>query len=848
MESTIVIKVKHEETLRRFNARIANGELHLNLVGLREKIIGLFKFTPDAELMLTYIDEDGDIVTLGDNEDLHDVVRQALNPLRITVKLNSEKSIMSSARTSGSSTPLRSPRVHQPSQNLSPDVLLKSVPEPIRRTFTKICTDLASTGAPCGQTLSDLAQCFSEMGLPYLNHLADLQAGANSSNQDGAPGSTTNVPASSQGAEGLKGYAAVSTVLPSGGSQNSSLETKEVVLNSDSKGTDPKFEKENSVKGNGGVKALARQLPGLEVLEAALESAYPKPSSTIEIDLSKEVDCQSGKQLSTGKVVNFSSLSVQPTSITLTGDNKDASDKPNESTGTKSINAHDFPNYPANAVWSKLRSRDSIGGAKDVFQTCLGKFSGTEFIPMNECPFTGMPLGNGTPVAPQCSSHVVQPRRSHGLIGNSGITFHRGVRCDGCGVHTITGPRFKSKVKDDYDLCSICFAQMGNENDYTRMDRPVAHQHRYSSKGLYDLNNWVHTPYKPPVVRCGAVKLGRSKLDSRFIQDVNILDGTIMAPSTPFTKIWRMRNNGSVVWPQGTLLVWIGGDKLSDIFSVDIEIAAAGLPVDQECDIAVDFIAPDCPGRYISYWRMASPSGQKFGQRVWVLIQVEASSKELPHEGFRGFNLNLPPEIVNVNPEPMVVDSLPEINVPNGGMQLVEPMVDASLAKEEEVNFPINNTLLVGGGVVSSSIPAAPASSGPYPITDLSEVAPPVLPRLQAPATVVQISAQDVKEKAHVDENLFKYVEEQSKVEESLLKDLEEMGFKQVDLNKEILRLNEYDLEKSVDDLCGVEGWDHILDELREMGFCDKATNQKLLKKNNGSIKRVVMDLLAGEQ
>lgn len=33
-----------------------------------------------------------------------------------------------------------------------------------------------------------------------------------------------------------------------------------------------------------------------------------------------------------------------------------------------------------------------------------------------------------------------------------------------------------------------------------------------------------------------------------------------------------MRNNGSLVWPQGTQLVWIGGDKLSDIVSVQIEV------------------------------------------------------------------------------------------------------------------------------------------------------------------------------------------------------------------------------------------------------------------------------------
>lgn len=47
-----------------------------------------------------------------------------------------------------------------------------------------------------------------------------------------------------------------------------------------------------------------------------------------------------------------------------------------------------------------------------------------------------------------------------------------------------------------------------------------------------------------------------------------------------------------------------------------------GVAVGNELDIAVDFKAPEQPGRYISYWRMGSPSGVKFGQRVWVLIQV----------------------------------------------------------------------------------------------------------------------------------------------------------------------------------------------------------------------------------
>lgn len=63
------------------------------------------------------------------------------------------------------------------------------------------------------------------------------------------------------------------------------------------------------------------------------------------------------------------------------------------------------------------------------------------------------------------------------------------------------------------------------------------------------------------------------KPDSRFTQDVNVLDGTIMAPSTQFTKVWRMRNNGNIVWPQGTQLVWIGGDRFSDAISVELQVS-----------------------------------------------------------------------------------------------------------------------------------------------------------------------------------------------------------------------------------------------------------------------------------
>lgn len=78
----------------------------------------------------------------------------------------------------------------------------------------------------------------------------------------------------------------------------------------------------------------------------------------------------------------------------------------------------------------------------------------------------------------------------------------------------------------------------------------------------------------PHALRAPGSKLPRAKLDSRFILDVNVLDGTTMAPFTNFTKIWRMRNNGTVIWPCGSQLQWIGGDRLSNSVSVDIEVCS----------------------------------------------------------------------------------------------------------------------------------------------------------------------------------------------------------------------------------------------------------------------------------
>ncbi|CAN4088059.1 unnamed protein product [Withania somnifera] len=863
MQSSIVIKVKYEETLRRFNACVINEKLDLNIAGLRDKIIKLFNFAVDTDLVLTYIDEDGDIVTLVDDEDLQDVMRQDLNPLRISVRLNAAKrSGRPSARSSGNSTPLRSPQAQLPFLNLNSRVteVLNYIPEPLRESVMKLCSDMTASASSSSPILVELVDALSEMGLSYNQNQASgpqpvkeagFRSGISNGNTLNADGGNPNVKSGESSPKTNGPLTAphqeeltLRTAEPKPKASNEAVDAsvklisksktsegdRTDALSSSSKGSKDQASLVNSEKGNNiGVCRF-----GGETIGFAYSSASPVPPEN-------PFDEQPSKGHPVAKPAVFGGSA---SSSKVKQCNRDF---PNaESSGSSIKKPCDFtpiPLYPLNTVnVNDSRSAGSSGSSLkmpyDGFRSSINHL--VPLNPVNECPFSGLSTVNN-PIPPQNFSFEV-PHDGTGTI------FHKGVRCDGCGVHPITGPRFISKVKENYDLCSICFVEMGNDADYIRMDRPLTYPHPWSFKGLYNLHGRLRP--RPPTVshvsRGYWLKPGRPKLDSRFIQDVNILDGTVMAPLTQFTKIWRLKNNGNLVWPRGTQLVWIGGDKLSDRFSVELEISTAGLAVDQELDVAVDFTAPEHPGRYISYWRLASSLGQKFGQRVWVLIQVHAllnpPQKGLFHEAFQGLNLNLPPansdvsepDIINVNSEPQNVFPEPKIS---SRMELVDSVAEVNQNKEQEAKFPINDSLLVGFGDKSSSPSAAAAAASPisYPIIDLTEQAP-VDSSMRPPSAVVAMQAPPED------------VGGSNDVEMSLLQELEEMGFKQVDLNKEILRKNEYNLEQSVDDLCGVAEWDPILEELEEMGFCNKEMNKKLLKKNNGSIKRVVMDLIAGEQ
>ncbi|EMS51558.1 NBR1-like protein [Triticum urartu] len=793
-----VSPVKYGDTLKRFNGYVNGTHFTLNLSALRSKIASAFKFAPDADFILTYTDEDGDVVMLDDDEDLHDAaIHQKLNPLRINVQLKNSHAGASHINRQDSSPkpleattqdpiaqiksvidealkpisePLRSTAREDPLAHLKSalDEAMKSIHEPVPESLAKLSREVLDAAPP---QLTDLIK-------PFVNLITSTNSSQSAGHAESSPGSSRGV---QQARVDLKadGQPKVEASL----------------------GSRPLNERNPVSSETGGLKSVLVEVPAAVITEASQGhqgSLYPSVEDLL-----------------------YTSNSGGNSSGC-----KDMTDAQTSDPGWR------VPMYKA---------------------------------PHPSPPVPHAPLGYGHSPQFPYPGRLLSAGRLYENLGNnserSPRISHRWIQCDGCGVQPIVGPRYKSNVKEDYDLCDTCFCRMGSEVEYTRIDKPIL-PHKLSRDP--NLCRKIHS--RAPM------KSKREKLESRFILDVTVLDGTLMSPSSPFTKIWRMHNNGSIMWPLGTQLIWVGGDQFALQTSVPLEIPLNGFPVDQEMDVAVDFVAPARPGRYISYWRLASPSGQKFGQRVWVHIQVEDPSFVSDNKT-AAVNLNQPQESNITN-----TSSLPqESNMTNTSNLIDVNMEPANQVLDEHVNgtrMELLEPLIYREAAEPKKSPSAFSAAPPYPMLDVPSssenaaafvpsvtvLAPEVIPRpaVTTPADVPTSSLTSIPVDLPVAATTPVDVASapldiDSLTEEKLLQELEEMGFKQVDLNKEILRQNKYNLEQSVDDLCGVDlcgvnEWDPLLAELNEMGFDDRETNKELLAKNGGSIKRAVMDLIAREK
>lgn len=266
----------------------------------------------------------------------------------------------------------------------------------------------------------------------------------------------------------------------------------------------------------------------------------------------------------------------------------------------------DSPAAVASTLFPLLqRAESGVCSAEDILQQLLAEL---DFKPAAE--------GVGTSAnAPKAQSAALGPR-----------AVHHGVICDGCGQDPIMGPRFKSVTKPDFDLCEACEGKNDPQwNDlYARMDEPAK---RCGMRPFFG----AFRPGGPMRGRCGPWTAGGrargvpgGKLDARFVRDVTVFDGSQVEAGATLTKIWRVRNTGSAPWPPSSRLIRVGGDQIG-CSNVAVPMPAAGLAPGEETEVSVDIVAPQLPGRYVSYYRLmggAAPYDVRYGQRLWLLIQV----------------------------------------------------------------------------------------------------------------------------------------------------------------------------------------------------------------------------------
>lgn len=95
-----------------------------------------------------------------------------------------------------------------------------------------------------------------------------------------------------------------------------------------------------------------------------------------------------------------------------------------------------------------------------------------------------------------------------------------------------------------------------------------------------------------------------------FITDVTIPDNTNLPAGQPFTKVWRLRNDGTCPWNEEYKLVFIDGDPMSNPTPLPI---AGSVPPGSTVDLSVDLVAPLADGTYRSNYQLRNPQGVLFG-------------------------------------------------------------------------------------------------------------------------------------------------------------------------------------------------------------------------------------------
>lgn len=110
-----------------------------------------------------------------------------------------------------------------------------------------------------------------------------------------------------------------------------------------------------------------------------------------------------------------------------------------------------------------------------------------------------------------------------------------------------------------------------------------------------------------------------------FLADLTLPDGSEVAAGATMDKRWEVQNSGSCNWTDGYTLRLIAGIDLGANPQQALYPARSGT----RTVIRLVFQAPIEPGSYRSAWQAYSPSGEAFGDAVFIDFIVPETAPEV---------------------------------------------------------------------------------------------------------------------------------------------------------------------------------------------------------------------------
>lgn len=244
---------------------------------------------------------------------------------------------------------------------------------------------------------------------------------------------------------------------------------------------------------------------------------------------------------------------------------------------------------------------------------------------------TNVPAAKQAPVADQ--SQLIASYRDDVKSGR--------VVCDECST-VIRGARFKCTTCADFDLCAPCEAKTQHNPEHALLKvRPPASSSATAAAAATPVVPVAAKPEEvlvsitdetpaliptPAEASSSAADVDQAAAHAKLrgyraslVRDVTLPDGARVRPGASLTKVWRLQNSGSAVWPTGSTLGFVGGSDFGAVPTAIPDNVEPGAMI----DVTLRCTAPQRAGRYIGYWRLIDPRGSPYGERIWLDVDVD---------------------------------------------------------------------------------------------------------------------------------------------------------------------------------------------------------------------------------